>query len=89
MQKRSSHSYFIFTRKERNGTIFLLLIILLLMSIPAIYPFIIKDKIIKQADINKELAELQIRSKDTNRFSRNDDEDHYRNFREPDTEKKY
>ncbi|MEO6489803.1 MAG: helix-hairpin-helix domain-containing protein, partial [Ferruginibacter sp.] len=84
-----SNSYFIFTRKERNGTIFLLLIILLLISVPVIYPFLIKEKIIKPADINKELAELQIRSKDTNRYSRNDDEDHYKNFRQPYTEKKY
>lgn len=46
MQKRAQPRYFDFTRKERNGTLFLLFIIILVIIFPLVYSFIQSDKIV-------------------------------------------
>jgi competence protein ComEA len=66
MQKRPSYHIFHFSRKEKNGSIFILFIILLLTIIPFIYPLIFKER---QMDINEfknEMAALKSKPADTN-----------------------
>jgi len=59
MQNRPVNRYFNFTRKERNGTVLLLCIILLLTCIPILFPFLVKEKKeIKPVDFENELAAL-------------------------------
>lgn len=58
MQKRPSNNYLHFTRKERNGTIFLLIIILILTLLPLVFAFIFKRK---ETYINRQ-AELTLLS---------------------------
>lgn len=65
MQKRAASHYFNFTRKERNGTVFLLLVIFLIISIPFIYPFFFKEHMIAADHTGEQLANLEIRQKDS------------------------
>lgn len=65
MQKRAANHYFNFTRKERNGTIFLLLIIFSIISIPFIYPLFFKERIFAADHPGEELAALKIQQKDS------------------------
>jgi len=65
MQKRAANQYFNFTRKERNGTIFLLLVIFLIISIPFIYPVFFKERILAADHPGEELATLKIQQKDS------------------------
>ncbi len=59
MQNRPVNRYFNFTRKERNGTVLLHCIILLLTCIPILFPFLVKEKKeIKPVDFENELAAL-------------------------------
>ena len=83
MQNRGSNNYFNFTRKERNGTIFLLLIIFLLIAIPFIYPLVFREKIINTRNIQDELIDLKTKQKDsvkkyyTQKFDKDNYHDHY------------
>ncbi len=81
MQKRDSNKYFYFTRKERNGTVFLLIIILLLTAMPFIYPLVIKEKIIHAGDMQNELAKLKTKQKDSSKkyFRKNFDDSNIEN----------
>lgn len=90
MQKRASNNYFSFTRKERNGTIFLLIVILLLTAAPFIYPLIFKEKIIRAGDIQHELAVLKTKQPDSikRNYRKNFDEERYQNNYQS-SEKKY
>ncbi len=68
MQNRPVNRYFNFTRKERNGTILLLCIILLLTFIPILYPFLAKEK--KQiipASFKDELAAIKSKANEHQR----------------------
>jgi competence protein ComEA len=80
MQKRASSHYFNFTRKERNGTVVLLIVILLLSAFPFIYPFVFKEKTINDVDIQKEIAILKTKQQDStkNYYRGNSSFDHDR-----------
>ena len=65
MQKRVVNHYFSFTRKERAGTIFLLFIILLLISIPFFYSLVFKEPITTPVNFQNDLATLRIKEKDS------------------------
>ncbi|MEP7166226.1 MAG: helix-hairpin-helix domain-containing protein [Ferruginibacter sp.] len=82
MQKRPTNNYFNFTRKERNGTIFLLIVILLLTAIPFIYPLVFKEKIILSEDIQNELTALKAKQKDSTKriYRENFDQSNYKNY---------
>lgn len=68
--------YFRFTKKERNGTLILLLLIFLLMLIPFLTPFFIKRKANGKDDFKKEIAALSIRQADSaSRYGRKNDDD--------------
>ena len=82
MQKRVSNNYFNFTRKERNGTIVLLIIVLLLTAIPFVYPLIFKEKIIHASGIRDELVTLKTRQTDSAKkyYRKNFEEDDRKNY---------
>lgn len=65
MQKRAANHYFNFTRKERNGTIFLLFIIGVLISVPFIYSFIFKEKHTVANNFQEELLSLKTMQQDS------------------------
>jgi len=82
MQKRAADHYLNFTRKERNGTVFLLFAILSCISVPFIYPLFFKEERIAKTDFQKELALLKTIEKDSTKkyFSKENtatDDDHY------------
>lgn len=90
MQKRAANHYFNFTRKERNGTVFMLFIILLLISVPFVYPLVFKERIVVADNFQKELSSLKIKEKDSfkNYSQKNFDEKDDRHYYKP-SEKKY
>lgn len=65
MQNSQDNHYFHFTRKERNGTLFLLFIMLLLVCFPFLYPFIFKNKPVADNQLNNELAVLKTKQADS------------------------
>ncbi len=57
--KSSSYLFLNFTRKEKNGIIFLLIIISFVAATPLFYSSIFKEKKIKDAEFKNELASLK------------------------------
>ncbi|MBP6022828.1 ComEA family DNA-binding protein [Ferruginibacter sp.] len=90
MLKKIFADYFTFTKKERRGTIVLLLLILFFVSLPFLYPLFIKSRPADAAAFKKEIATLKIKQQDTvKQFAqRNFDEDNYQNYYQP-SEKNY
>ena len=90
MWKQIISSYFTFTKKERTGTIVLLVLILLCTVLPFLYPFFITTTPADGAAFKKEIESLKIKQPDsTNRFTKsNFDEDNYQNYYQP-AEKNY
>ena len=69
MPKKLLSRYFTFTKKERTGTMVLLLLILLFTIIPFVYPFFITPAPVKTAAFEKEIATLTIKQQDsTNQY---------------------
>ncbi|MEO8852848.1 MAG: helix-hairpin-helix domain-containing protein, partial [Ginsengibacter sp.] len=54
--------YFNFTKKERRGIIYVVVIILLLTALPLLFPFISKEEKIDTSEFEKEIAQLSIDS---------------------------
>jgi competence protein ComEA len=65
MSKQFISSYFNFTKKERTGTIVLLVLILLFTLAPLVYPFFIKTKKEEVAVFRNEINALKIKKPDT------------------------
>lgn len=65
MQKRPSYHFFNFTRKEKNGTIFLLFIIGCLIATPFLYSLIFTEKIIDDEKFKDELSSLTLKEPDS------------------------
>lgn len=59
MKQEWIKDYFTFTKKERTGVIALLLIILLLLFIPYLFPYLKKKQATNKADFEKEVAKLK------------------------------
>ncbi|MFT3910050.1 MAG: helix-hairpin-helix domain-containing protein [Ferruginibacter sp.] len=81
MLKRASHHFLHFTRKEKNGTLLLLFIILLLTSTPFIYSLIFKEKAIDANEFKNEMASLKMKSADSTEkkyYKNYTAEDHYK-----------
>ena len=68
MQKKDNNNYFNFTRKEKNGTLAILAVVLLLLLIPFLYPFIFTEKITSSADYSKEMDSLKILKRDSTKI---------------------
>jgi competence protein ComEA len=90
MFKKIVSDYFTFTKKERRGTIALLLLIVFFITLPFLYPLFIKSKPADASAFKKEIAALKIKQQDTVRqfVQRNFDEDNYQNYYQP-AEKNY
>ena len=84
MLKRPSYHFLHFTRKEKNGTIFILFIICLLTITPFIYSLIIKEKIAESGELKNELSSLKLKP-DSNKiiYSKKYDERPAHNFYKP------
>ncbi|MEO7522560.1 MAG: helix-hairpin-helix domain-containing protein [Ferruginibacter sp.] len=65
MQKRSSHHFLHFTRKEKNGTLLLTCLILLLIATPFIYALVFKEKMTDAAELKSKMALLKIKTADS------------------------
>ena len=65
MLKRPSYHFLHFTRKEKNGTIFLILFILLMIATPFFYSLIFKEKKLEIAEFKNELELLKMKSADS------------------------
>lgn len=85
MFKKFINDYLSFTRKERTGIIVILLLIVLFLLLPFLYPLFISTKINDQAAFQKEIASLTIKEADSSgRFnSQYADEDNYRHYYPP------
>ena len=90
MWKKIVTEYFTFTKKERTGTIVLLVLILLFTLLPFLYPLFIRPTPVDGAAFKKEIESLKIKQPDSaNRFAKNNfDEDNYQNYYQP-TDKNY
>lgn len=90
MFKKILSGYFTFTKKERRGTIVLLLLILFFVTLPFLYSLFIKSKPADASAFKNEIAALKIKQQDTARqfTQRNFDEDNYQNYYQP-SEKNY
>ena len=90
MWKKIFSNYFTFTKKERRGTIILLLLILVFITLPFLYPLFIKLKPTDTSTFKNEIVTLKIKQQDTvKQFTqRNFDEENYQNYYQP-SEKNY
>ena len=90
MWQKLLNNYFTFTKKERTGTIALLVLILLFALLPFLYPLFIKVKTADAVAFKKEIAALKIKQQDTatQYVKKNFDEDNYQNYYQP-SEKNY
>lgn len=79
--------YLSYTKKERTGIFFLLLIIILCFAAPFLYPFFIHHKKYDHTRFDKEISQLKIQQADTSSYkkyySKNFDENNYANYYEP------
>ncbi len=87
MWKRFLSSYFTFTKKERSGIIFLLILIVSFLLLPFLFPFFIKEKKYDHSQFEKEIAALQPVKHDSTGSSKyapdSDYENNITNYNEP------
>ncbi len=67
MWKHFLKDYFLFTRKERTGIIFIVSIIFFLILSSYVFPFFIKQKLYSHNEFEAEIARLNIEAKDSSR----------------------
>jgi competence protein ComEA len=84
MAKQFLSGYFNFTKKERMGTFFILLLILIFLFLPFLFPYFITEKKYDRSQFEKEIAALKIKQPDSgiNRPG-NFDESNYQNYYQP------
>ena len=89
MLKQFLAGYFNFTKKERVGIVFLLLLILLLLFLPFLFPYFISSKKYDHSQFEKEIDALKLKQQDSSGSGKsNFDESNYQNFYQP-SEKNY
>ncbi len=59
MPSKSPHTFFYFTRKDRRGSLFLLIIVLLLCFIPFFYPLLFNKKVTEDVQLDAALLALK------------------------------
>lgn len=77
MWKQFISDYFSFSKRERTGTITLLAVIALLIILPLLFPFFIKQKTYAADDFKKEIASIKTKQADSTKTYRrkyNEDE---------------
>lgn len=83
MWKKIISDYFSFTKKERTGTIILMVLILFFIVLPFLYPLFIKKRTVDAASFKAAIAELKIKQQDsakqytTKRFEEDNDQSYY------------
>ncbi len=87
--KKYLPEYLSFTRKERRGIIAIVVLILLFITLPFLFPFFITSKPVEHTAFEKEIAELKLREDTSTGFAkRNYDDDNYIGYYQP-SEKNY
>jgi len=91
MFKKLISDYFSFTKKERTGIIVLLVLIIISIIIPFLYPLFIHQKPVSDAAFKNQMAALVIKQIDTaNKYAKkNYDDDDNRSYREGNDKDKY
>lgn len=88
-QKKYLPEYLSFTRKERWGILVILVLILLLMTLPFLFPFFIRSKPADHTSFEKDIARLHLTEDSSKGFTKqnygDDNDAGYREF----SEKKY
>ena len=88
-RKKYLPEYLSYTRKERRGIIAIIVLILLFITLPFLFPFFITSKPVDHIAFEKEIAELKLREDSSTGFKkRNYDDDNYIGYNQP-SEKKY
>ena len=89
MRTKHQPEYLSFTRKERKGIIAIVVLILLFITLPFLFPFFITSKPVDHTAFEKEIAELKLMEDSSTRFlKRNYDNDNYIGHYQP-SEKNY
>lgn len=90
MFKQLISSYLNFTKKERRGIVAILVLIVLCILAPFLYPLFIKAKPANNDDFKKEIAALKIKQDSATGFvKRNYDDDNYPNYYQPSEKNNY
>jgi len=76
MAKKPASEYFSFTRKERTGIIVIVSVILMLTSLPLLFPYLLPERKPADPDFEKAIAGLTIKQADSNYNSNRN----YRNY---------
>lgn len=85
MPKNILTDYLSFTKKERTGIIILLVLIAILIIVPFLFPFVIKEKPAEMASFKNQMNQLKIKQADTeaHKYSpKNYEENNNRFYRE-------
>ena len=69
MWKHFISDYLTFTKKDRRGTIVILILILLFITVPFLFPFFIKQKTYDHSKFEKSIASLKIQQADSSEES--------------------
>ncbi len=90
MWTRIVSAYFSFTKKERTGIITIVVLIVLLSTLPFLYPLFIKPKPVNADNFKKEIAALNIKQDSASGYAKKSfgDEDNYTGYNQP-SEKNY
>ncbi len=90
MWKKIFSDYFSFTKKERTGTLILLVLILFFIVLPFVFPLFSKKKTVDTTAFKTAMAALKIKQQDSSKkyTANNFDEDNFQNYYQP-SEKRY
>ena len=85
MPRKPAQSYLYFTRKERRGSLLLLIIVLLFCLFPFLYPLLPNKKITANASIDSALVNLKIKQADASqkKYIQRQEEKPYRQYDYP------
>ena len=92
MPKNILTDYLSFTKKERTGIIILLVLIAILILVPFLFPFFIKEKPAEIASFKNQMEQLKIKQADTTvrkYAAKNYDENNNQYYRESENKNKY
>ena len=83
MAVKSSQAFLYFTRKDRRGSLVLLVTVLLLCSLPFLYPLFINKSIVEENKFDSSLANLKTKQLAVTQKKFNQKEDEYRPYDQP------
>lgn len=83
MLRQRLAGYFNFTQKERRGILSLLILIIIFLLLPFLFPYFIPEKKYDHSGFEKEIAALKIKQLDSGTRRSNFDENNYQNFYQP------